>query len=357
MQAVINLNSAEPPPSAGALAPGPLFDEHRQAPEPKNTTRGLELLLEHLLTPGVFGSAVRFDWHLGDRDFLADNLVGLVRLARRALEGAPLAFVFDRARRPVSLAEGLDRQHQAVLLMVGLHLPRLIQHCGTPLDPPLFLNKLGSLARLALSAALQKRDYLRRRRGDRSALQRGFVVDRARLIVVPVGLESATQTLLGRGISSGGAAREFAQQVVGRLQTVLEKDAQAYALETGVDSALGHRLQPAGRGPEEPPDSRHLWPISDGRWPSPEELAGLTPSDPRAAAKDQLQGASPLHKAAGAGTVALLVSEQRPLSAEELVRLLRFAWQQTEVTRVRLVRQVPQPRQLTAPWASTEALA
>src|SRR5207302_289603 len=116
LQAVINLNSALPPPWAEALAAGPLFESHKQAPESGQTAELLDELLEHLLVPGAFGSAVRLDWHLGERDFLADNATRLLRLARRALVGAPLAFVFDRLRRPVALAEGLDRQHPAVLL-------------------------------------------------------------------------------------------------------------------------------------------------------------------------------------------------------------------------------------------------
>jgi hypothetical protein len=55
--------------------------------------------------------------------------------------------------------------------------------------------------------------------------------------------------------------------------------------------------------------------------------------------------------------VALLVAEERAISAEELVDLLRFAWQQTEVTRVRLLRTLPQQRQLTAPWEKSSERA
>jgi hypothetical protein len=350
LQAVINLNSALPPPWAGALAAGPLFEGHRQGPEAKQIAAILDQLLEHLLVPDAFGSAIRVDWHLGERDFLEDKIAGLLRLARRALEGAPLAFVFDRPRRPVTLAEGLDRQHPAVLLTVGLHLPRLLEQSGSPIDPPSFLRKLGSLARLALSAATQKREFLRRRTSSRPNVNRGFVLDRARLVVVPVGLNHVTQQLLGHGFCSEGPARQFALQVVNGLRSVLEKDAQPCVLDTCVDSTLSHRLTPADHGGEEPLDGSQIWPISDGRWPPSMEVAGLTPWDANATAKDQLQSASPLHAAAGMGTVALLVTEERPLSAEELVRLLRYAWQQTEVSRVRLVRQVPQPRQLTAPW-------
>ena len=59
-----------------------------------------------------------------------------------------MAFVFDRPRRVIALAEGIDRKHPALLLTVGLHLPHLAALPGVNADPVLFLQKLGSLARL-----------------------------------------------------------------------------------------------------------------------------------------------------------------------------------------------------------------
>lgn len=350
LQAVINLNCALPPPWAEVLAEGPLFEQHRQGPETQETADLLDQLLEALLVPGALRSAVRVDWHLSERDFVTDKMAGLLRLARRALEGVPLAFAFDRPRRPVALAEGLDRQHPAVLLIVGLHLPRLLEQSGPRIDPPLFLRKLDSLARLALSAATQKRDFLRRHNYNRPNVHRGFVLDRARLVVVPVGLDHAVQTLLGHSFGSGGSAREFAQQVVHCLHSVLRKDAQASMLDTCVDSTLAYQLAPAGQEWEQLDAGKQLWPISDGRWPTTREAAGLTPWDPTTTMKDQLLSAGLLHAAAGTGTAALLLTEERPISPDELVQLLRYAWQQTAVTRIRFLRKVPQPRQLTAPW-------
>ena len=134
------------------------------------------------------------------------------------------------------------------------------------------------------------------------------------------------------------------------LQSVLQQDARNYLLATCVDASLGYRLSSASQERVQLSDSRPLRQISDSRWPSAQEVAGLTPWDPDATAKAQLEAASPLHALAGTGTVALSVPEDRPLSAEELVDLLRYAWQQTEVVRVRLVRKVPEQRQLTAPW-------
>ena len=83
------------------------------------------------------------------RDFAPASSERLHRAARLAADGAALAFVFDRPRRPVALAEGIDRKHPALLLTVGLHLPRLAALPGVSADPALFLQKVGSLARLA----------------------------------------------------------------------------------------------------------------------------------------------------------------------------------------------------------------
>ncbi len=332
LRAVINLNCAIPPPWAEDLAAGPLFEGHRQTPESGQLAEWLDLLLENILLPGTTGSPVRIDWHLSQGDFLPVQLGRLLRLARRALEGTGIAFVFDRSRRSISLAEGLDRQHPAVLLTVGLHLPRLVQQLGGKCEPALFLQKLGSLARLALSAATQKREFLRRHSQRRPALARGFLLDRARLVVVPIGLEAATQALLGKGLCSSGAALEFARQVVQRLRSILQQDGRAYLLDTCLDSWLDTQLTSS---PDVP-------------LPTTERAAGLTPWDFQATARDQLRAASVLHATAEAGTVAVLVSENRSLTPEQGVDLLCHAWQQTDVVRIRFARCAQAQHQLTA---------
>src|SRR5207245_1075989 len=110
----------------------------------------------------AMSAQVRVDWHWSEKDFASGNEGRVLHLARLAQETASLAFVFDRSKHSVALAEGLDRRHTAVLLTVGIHLPRLMELRGLRTDPDLFLQKLGSLVRLALSAAARKRDYVRR---------------------------------------------------------------------------------------------------------------------------------------------------------------------------------------------------
>ena len=193
LAAVVNLNSAAPPPWAGDLAAGPLFAGQRPAPPAERRAHIAAELRERLLKPDPAAPPTRVDWHLGEADLAVEANPALMALVRRAVDAALLAFVFDRPRRPVLLAEGIDRQRPAVLMTVGVHLPRLAaelerRQAARP-DPGQFLEKLRSLARLALGAGVQKRNFLRR--SDRPWPT--FLLDRARLVVAPVGLEAVTR--------------------------------------------------------------------------------------------------------------------------------------------------------------------
>ncbi|HZT80156.1 MAG TPA: ATP cone domain-containing protein [Gemmataceae bacterium] len=325
LSAVVNLNVATPPPWADDLADGPLFAGQRRPPAEGRLAALADLLLDRLPTLPVGPGTVRIDWHLGERDFRSEAEGRLLRLARRAAEGAALAFVFDRPRRPVALAEGIDRQHPAVLLTVGLNLPRLVEQAARrsglhlagkgPADAEVFLHKLGSLARLAISAAAQKRDFLRGQGGPPAA--RGFLLDRARLVASPIGLEDVVRSLTGHGLCDGGPALDLARQVVRRLRDVLHQEGRSRLLETCVDG-------PADLAP-----------------------GGLTAWDAAAAPKAQLKAAGVLHAAAEGGTAALLLPEGPPPTAEQAAGWLRLAWRQGNVVRLRLARAAAAHRQLS----------
>src|SRR5262249_42594578 len=183
----VNLNCATPPPFAGDLARGPLFDEQRGSADETTLSAVADRLLEDLTLPAFASAEVHVNWHLSERDFVGDRLR---RVARKAADGGALSFIFDRPRRAVLLAGGIDRQHPAVLVTVGLHLPRLAAQLAVTGDVALFLQKLGSLTRLGISAGVQKREYLRRlERAHPSSLTTGFLLDRARFVVAPVGLD------------------------------------------------------------------------------------------------------------------------------------------------------------------------
>src|SRR5439155_8524548 len=186
LRAVVNLNSGIPPSWAQSLATGPLFAE-KTASSIHESDRPADWLLDQILAEK--SSFAQIHWHLSERHFLPTNNRRIHNLARLILEGSLLTLAFDRPDQPISLGEGLDRRHSALLMAVGLHLPRLAQQPGVRAAPDVFLRKLGSLTRLALTAAIQKRRFLTRHRRRQPA----FLVDRARLAVVPVGLEAVTR--------------------------------------------------------------------------------------------------------------------------------------------------------------------
>jgi hypothetical protein len=331
LRGVVNLNCATPPSWAGDLAEGPLFAGQNRTPATEQLQQLADDLANALLQPSHSiprEEKLRIDWHLGERDFEATpaRRERLHDRVRQALEGKAIGFVFDRPRRPTALAEGIDRQHPALLSTVGVHLPRLAMQPGINGDTSKFLAKLGSLARLALSAGVQKREYLRQLERNRSskpleqpALTSGFLLDRARLMVAPIGLDQLVQSFLSKGLSAGGAALEFGRQIVQRLRDVLRQDGRNTHLDTCIDGPFRFQL-------------------TEGSEPQLEEAAGLTPWDSTAALKNQLRAAGVLQGVSEHGTLALFVPEAS--TPEQAIDWLRAAWQQSDVLRLRIVKRL-----------------
>jgi hypothetical protein len=321
LTAVVNLNAASPPPRAGELGGGPLFPGPSGGVSPERRSALADAMFDALLHAGP--DRVRIDWHVGPSDCAPEARGRLERLARAALDGAPVAFAFDRPKRPVALAEGVDRGTPGVMLTVGLHLPRLASRDDAG-NPERFLRKLTSLARLALSAGVQKRAFLRQRERLRAearpigpAVSTGFLLDRARLVVAPVGLDEVVRTFTGDGLASGGPALEFGKQIVTRLRDVLTQDGRQTALETCLDGPTSFALA--------------------GEVTAPARVAGLTPWGP-AAVRDQLRAAGALHAVAGCGTLAAFVPDDDPPSAAAAADWLLLAWQRSDVVRLRFAR-------------------
>jgi ATP cone domain len=329
---IINLACGIPPAWARDHPAGPLFADQRRPIAAEDLAGLADALLEQLTAPDRAG-VCRIDWHLGERDFAppapARHDPRLLRLARWAVETPGLTLVFDRPRRPIALGEGLDRKHPAVLLAVGLHLPRLVELPGVEGRSPAFLQKLSSLARLALSAAVQKRSFLRRQGKEADGapvLGQGFLLDRARLVVVPVGLDAAVRRLAGCGLGEGKPALDLGRQIVQRLREVLHQDGRRSNLDSCIDGMTAFAL--------------------DGADATAALVAGLTPWAPELPARNQLRAAGALHAAAEGGTAAVFLPEDMRRRPEEVADLLSHAWRQTEVVRLRFVSPV-RPQQPT----------
>lgn len=298
LRAIVNLNGASPPFWAGDLADGPLFAQQRQ-PTSQEMRGGMA---ERLLTRLLDVNELRIDWHLDEHDLADASEERLRRLARLAMEHEALTFVFDRPRRASALAEGIDRQHPAVLMTAGLNLARLQEQLGqrsTPAGNPaeVFLQKLGSLARLALSAGVQKRAFLRRHERNWPA----FLLDRARLVVTPLGLETVVRRLPSDGLG---------ERIVERLHEVLDHDGRACHLDVCLDTL-------------------------------PVEVAAVPGTRPQAA----------LQSASNQRTISVSLPEGRWPALDEVVDWLRWTGRQSEIARLRFVRGAEARTQTLAPWA------
>lgn len=234
MWAVVNLNVRTPPAWAGSLAGGPLFAGQNAAATPEQLAATADALAEAL---SECRDVVRVDWHLAAVDLQPTAQDRLLPLVRRALAGAPITFTFDRTKQPIGLAEGIDRQHPALLMTVGLNLPQLAKQEAVKGNPVLFLQKLGSLARMALSAAAQKREFLRRQAARRPALAEGFLLERARVVIEPRGLAEVVHGFLGKDPETDPEALDLARRILDTLRDGLRKDSAARHLDACLEVA------------------------------------------------------------------------------------------------------------------------
>ncbi|MBX9681545.1 MAG: hypothetical protein K2X38_22550 [Gemmataceae bacterium] len=178
----------------------------------------------------AFGS---LHWHLQEA-----NLAEIPSSFGKRDDADDLVFVFDRPRRGVSLAAGLARPSPAILLEAGLRLDRFAAMAGVDRDPTLLLDKLGSLVRMAVSAAVRKRAYLRKACGS---LQRGFMLDRATLHLTPLGLDGAVQSVLGESLVRSALSLDLACRMADRLREIAAAESRKANLEIVLDSP--HELQ------------------------------------------------------------------------------------------------------------------
>ncbi len=159
------------PPAATELFP----------PEPRASAAFVRETLAAVA--GRADESVRRCWHLS-----AVNPDGA--LAGPIPDDDAAEFVFDHPKRPAWLGPGLSRESKAALVRVGINVERLLEMAGGwPADVPTLLHKAAALARFAKTAGHVKQDWLRKHGPAR--LREAFLLDRAAVVVVPLGLASA----------------------------------------------------------------------------------------------------------------------------------------------------------------------
>jgi hypothetical protein len=162
------------------------------------------------------------------------------------------------------------------------------------------------------------------------------VLDRARLAVVPVGLEAAVRRLRGHGACDSKPGLELTREMLLTLRAVVEREGAAAGLDVCLDGTAG--------GMEDwEPEGGDAWPVP------PEELTGPAVLGAATTPRAQLRAAGALHTAAGRGTAVVVLPPGDALAPGELLALLHHAWKQTEVARLRLVAPAEPPRQPTLP--------
>ena len=305
--AIVNVNSAEPPAWAHRNA-GPLFAD--ATTDSDHAIAHLQTLIEKMTRED---GRLAWRWHLQGRDFSsAPHAELLRRVTDRALAGAAITFVFDRPRRSLLLADGIDRRCPALLMEVGLDLPVLLNQSAVGRDLRAFLTKLPSLARMAVSAARQKRTYLRAH-GDPQALSHGFLIDRAQALMRVIGLEQVTHAMTGHCVGDSPVALELAQTVLRTLNESLTEAGRTAHLAVALTAAQAGNTVVA----------------VDGR------------SSP---AKQHLTTAGRLHAVSGWGTASLGIAKDPAPSSADLVELLTFAWKRTDIVSLQLERTEPASR-------------
>ena len=174
-------------------------------------------------------------WHLQERSFQDEAQIRQLHdLLRQAVQGRPIRFVLDRSSGPIALAEGLDRKCPGVLLEIGLDLAALADRPEIGRDAATFLKKLPSLARLAVSAARQKRRHLRGV-AEASPLKRQFLIERAAGRITPLGLDAAVRSLTGESLAQSPLALDFAGRILQTLKAALDEAGRPILLDLRID--------------------------------------------------------------------------------------------------------------------------
>ncbi len=269
----LHLNIAEPPTWSLAHPAPPLFtpaEDEATLPERSNFLDGLLERWKTLDAPKIPALA----WHLHNRSFRDETeRRQLHDLLRQALQGKAIRFVFDRPRGAIALAEGLDRKCPGVLLEVGVNLAALAERPEIARDGATLLKKLPSLARMAVSAAVQKRQYLRNQ-PEASPLKRRFLIERAAAAILPLGLDQVVLGITGESLSQSPLSLDFALRILQTLKDSLHKAGRSINLDLRLDSLA------------------------------------LPTADATIAPQKQLEIAGKLHARAGAGAMTLLLGDE-----------------------------------------------
>lgn len=225
-QAVLNVHAATPPAWTAQIGAGPLFGAS-SASDDLGRQAAITTILDTRARDPQNWHVWQVNWHVQESD-LDDARRGAP--LQRLMAQHALIFTLDRSRQPVMLFWGMDRNHPAVCLTVGLRLSVFLRQAGIDGDGAKVIAKLPSLARMAVSAGVQKRNYLRRMHPE---LSRAFLLDRALLVIEPSELESVVVAIAGTEQSK--LALDVGRHILQTLRNVAVQAGQANGLDVLLD--------------------------------------------------------------------------------------------------------------------------
>lgn len=217
----IHLNVAEPPNWAVPSGTGPLFAPDAFQPSDHRS--------QWLLAIDAADAHLNLAWHWQNEPKLDAHFVDWLDRSNGLQSRGTV--VFDRPRSPISLGRGLHRRAPAVSIAVGLRLNELLHRPDVACQSDLFLEKIGSLARLAIAAGVQKRASLRKHADH---LSRAFLLDRAAVALIPLDVSEVLRQLLG----VSGLGSPFARAFLGQILTAIARPMADARFRTGLELLL-----------------------------------------------------------------------------------------------------------------------
>ncbi len=227
---IANVRTSSPPNWAKEMSAGPLFEKALLPGRGKDAGAP-----EFPCDPPIWDD-FHVRWHLAANDF--DDPAGspMVKTNLAAQQQPRLSFILDRPRQPLLLSGGIDRLHPASLMRVGLNLRRFLKLPEVAGDAERMLAKLPSLVRMAASAGVQKRNYLRKHCPE---LTQGFLLDRARLLLEPFQLQEVVLQLSGACPEQSPLALKTACRILEAVRDAADAESRRTGMEMVVSESYG----------------------------------------------------------------------------------------------------------------------
>jgi hypothetical protein len=328
---VLNLYGGMPPGADAAHGVGPLFSQQPLSAEREFAGAVSREILDLFRRDAGEWRNLRLDWHwVRAPDPVQTALRG--HIARVVDEGHHVAIAFDR--EPAPLGEGLRRLREVarpVLDYVGVSLPVLWHDAGCPRSLVALEEGLRHALGLAVRAAVQKREFIRR-------LPSGAhqsAVDQALVAIYPIGLDWTVRQLVGRGGGEDEGALKLCETIVQFLRDSAGREARHFALGVVIDHPVDTPRQANGESRLGEPDQR---------------ICGLVPTGDNVGMRRRIHAAGRLHTIAQAGTVSYLRNPQVRESHDQLIDLLEWTLRNTDLVRLQFTSNRPSHDQALVEW-------